>query len=82
VGTLNIGAQADITLINPEMLNGYNCDENRQLVYRDLFEHKQMVNRPDGIVSRVLIRGETVWKDNNFAEALGSKPLGRALRAA
>lgn len=82
VGTLDIGAQADITMINPEILAPYESDPNRQLIYRDLFEHKQMVNRSDGVVSRVLISGETVWCDNDFTASLGSKTLGRALRAA
>ncbi|MEH6569892.1 MAG: amidohydrolase family protein [Halioglobus sp.] len=82
VGTLDIGAQADITMINPDALAPYESDPNRQLVYRDLFEHKQMVNRSDGVVSRVLISGETVWCDNDFTASLGSKTLGRALRAA
>ena len=82
VGTLDIGAQADITMINPEALSPYESDPNRQLIYRDLFEHQQMVNRSDGVVSRVLIRGETVWCDNDFTASLGSKTLGRALRAA
>jgi N-acyl-D-aspartate/D-glutamate deacylase len=82
VGTLEIGAQADITMIDPQALAPYDSDPSRQLVYRDLFEHQQMVNRPDGVVTRVLINGETVWCDNDFAPALGSKTLGRALRAA
>ncbi|MEH6593784.1 MAG: amidohydrolase family protein [Halioglobus sp.] len=82
VGTLDIGAQADITMINPDQLAPYECDPNRQLVYRELFEHNQMVNRSDGVVARVLINGETVWSDNEFAPALGTKTLGRALRAA
>ncbi|MFK8049930.1 MAG: amidohydrolase family protein [Halioglobus sp.] len=82
VGTLDIGAQADITIIDPEALGPYESDPNRQFVYRDLFEHKQIVNRSDGVVSRVLISGETVWCDNDFTSTLGTKPLGRALRAA
>lgn len=82
VGTLDIGAQADITIIDPEALAPYESDPNRQFVYRDLFEHKQIVNRSDGVVSRVLISGETVWCDNDFTSTLGTKPLGRALRAA
>ncbi len=82
VGTLEIGAQADITIIDPQALAPYESDPNRQLVYRDLFEHNQLVNRSDGVVSRVLIKGETVWCDNDFTPALGSKTLGRALRAA
>ena len=81
VGTLDIGAQGDIVLLDPEALTNHQCDPNRHLVYRDLFQHKQMVNRSDGVVSRVLIKGETVWQDNEFSPSLGSKTLGRALHA-
>ncbi|MGI9287451.1 MAG: N-acyl-D-amino-acid deacylase family protein [Pseudomonadales bacterium] len=81
VGTLDIGAQADITMINPKALAQHDCDPQRKLEYRELIEHQQMVNRSDGVVSRVLINGESVWIGNEFAPVLGSKTLGRALRA-
>ena len=41
-----------------------------------------MVNRSDGVVTRVLIKGEPVWQEGDFTEVLGSRRLGRALRAA
>lgn len=82
VGTLEPGAQADITLVDPEALAAWDCNESRQLVYRDIFEHEQMVNRPEGVVTCVLIRGEVAWRDGAFGGELGAKPLGRALRAA
>jgi N-acyl-D-aspartate/D-glutamate deacylase len=82
VGTLNIGAQADLVLIDPEALSGHECDPHRELVHRDIFEHAQMVNRSDGVVTRVLIRGRTVWAEADFTETLGGETLGRALRAA
>ncbi len=81
-GSLEIGAQADITLVDPEVLRNWDSNETRQLHYRELFQHDQMVNRPEGVVTRVLIRGETAWCDGAVTEALGSRPLGRALRAA
>lgn len=80
VGTLAIGAQADITMINPDQLKSHDSNEGRKLIYRDLFEHNQMVNRSDGVVSHVLINGKTVW-DGEITSALGSEPLGRMLRA-
>ncbi len=80
-GRLDIGSQADIAIINPDALASYDTNANRQLIYRELFEHEQMVNRSDGVVSRVLINGETVWQDNDFTAILGEKKLGRALRA-
>ena len=82
VGSIDIGAQADVVLINPEALKTWNTDDTRQLEYREIFSHDQMVNRPQGIVSHVLINGEAVWQGDDFTEALGSKTLGRALRAA
>lgn len=82
VGTLDIGAQADIVLIDPETLKGWDSNETRELHYRELFEHNQLVNRSDGVVSCVLIKGEPVWSEGGFTDMLGSKPLGRALRAA
>jgi len=81
-GSLEIGAQADITLVDPEVLRNWDSNETRQLLYRELFQHNQMVNRPEGVVTRVLIRGETAWCDGAVTEALGTRPMGRALRAA
>jgi len=82
VGTMEIGAQADLVLIDPEALADYECDPNRHFIYRDLFGHRQMVNRSDGVVDRVIINGATVWRDTDFVEGYGRTRLGRALRAA
>ncbi|GAB3291443.1 N-acyl-D-amino-acid deacylase family protein [Parahaliea aestuarii] len=82
VGSIEPGAQADITLVDPEKLAGWDTNDTREFIYRDLFEHQQMVNRPEGIVPLVLINGQVVWRDGAFDEALGSAVLGRALRAA
>jgi N-acyl-D-aspartate/D-glutamate deacylase len=82
VGSLEIGAQADITLVDPEVLKAWDSNEHRAFIHRELFDHKQMVNRSDGVVSHVLINGEPVWEQGDFTPALGSRSLGRALRAA
>lgn len=82
VGRMDLGAQADLVLINPEAMDGWEPDQTRRLVYRDLFEHKQMVNRPEGIVASVWINGEHVWDGENYTPVLGQQTLGRALRAA
>jgi N-acyl-D-aspartate/D-glutamate deacylase len=81
-GRLDVGAQADVVLIDPEALRSYDTDANRRMVYRDIFEHDQLVNRSDGVVIAVFIAGEQVWDGTGFTPALGSKRLGRALRAA
>jgi N-acyl-D-aspartate/D-glutamate deacylase len=82
VGTLEVGAQADIAMINPEALRGWDDNANRQFEYRELFEHKQMLSRSDDVVTRVLINGEPVWQGGSATDALGQRTLGRALRAA
>lgn len=79
-GSLAIGARADMVLINPEALDGWEPDQTRELVYREIFEHEQMVNRPVGIVDSVYISGELAWDGESGAgEALGAKPLGQYL---
>jgi N-acyl-D-aspartate/D-glutamate deacylase len=82
VGTLDIGAQADIVLVDPEALKGWDSNDNRVLEYRELFKHKQMFNRSEGVVTAVLINGQPVWQGGAATSALGTQKLGRALRAA
>jgi N-acyl-D-aspartate/D-glutamate deacylase len=79
-GSLAIGSRADMVLINPEAFDGWEPDQTRELVYREIFEHEQMVNRPVGIVDSVYISGELAWHGESGAgEALGAKALGRYL---
>ena len=81
-GRMDPGAQADLVLIDPKALAGYDTDASRRMVYREIFEHDQLVNRSDGVVTSVFIAGEQVWDGREVADALGSRKLGRALRAA
>ena len=69
-------------LIDPEALSAWDTNEHRVLIYRELFQHQQMVSRSDGVVTHVLIHGEPVWENGDFTEVLGKQSLGRALRAA
>ena len=82
VGSLDIGAQADIVLLDPEVLRAWDSNDTRVLEYRELFQHNQMFNRSEGVVKTVLIQGEPVWQDGEATSALGAQRLGRALRAA
>lgn len=79
VGRLDIGSQADITLINPETLAGYDTEANRQMVYREVLGAEQLVNRSDDVVDKVLIAGETAWENNQATPILGKQKLGRPL---
>lgn len=80
-GRLDVGAQADIVLLDPDALRRYDTDANRRMVYRDIFGHEQLVNRSDGVVSAVFIAGEQVWDGREFTPALGTRRLGRPLTA-
>jgi len=80
-GSIDVGAQADIVLVDPEALRTYDTDANRRMVYRDIFEHEQLVNRSDGVVTSVFIAGEQVWDGAGFTGALGTRKLGRPLAA-
>ena len=82
VGRLDIGAQADIVLVDPEFLKNWDSNDTRVLEYRELFQHQQMLNRSDGVVTTVLINGEPVWQDGALTSVLGERKLGRILRAA
>jgi N-acyl-D-aspartate/D-glutamate deacylase len=80
-GRLEPGAQADLTLIDPAALARYNTDASRRMVYREIFEHEQLVNRSDGVVPGVWIAGERVWDGREVTPALGTRQLGRPLTA-
>jgi len=59
----------------------YDTDASRRMVYREIFEHDQLVNRSDGVVTAVFIAGEQVWDGRSITPALGTRKLGRTLRA-
>lgn len=81
VGELAVGHQADITVINPDTLNSYEADSKVQRVRRPEFQHEQLVNRSDGVVSIVMINGKPAWQGTQLAANLGTQKMGRALRA-
>ena len=82
-GTLEIGARADMVIINPDALDGWEPDQTRVLEYREIFEHQQMVNRPEGIVEAAYVAGQHAWDGLLGAtDTLGQQPLGRYLASA
>jgi N-acyl-D-aspartate/D-glutamate deacylase len=80
-GRLEPGAQADLTLLDPEALKRYDTDASRRMIHRDIFGHDQLVNRSDGVVTAVFIAGEQVWDGRDCMPVLGTRKLGRALTA-
>ena len=80
VGTLDVGAQADITLLNPAALAQHDGESCIEYTFRELFNCHQLVNRSDGVVVGVYTAGERVWANTAFTPAHGTANLGRALR--
>ncbi len=80
-GRIDIGSRADITLLNPVALKHHDGEAGVQFVHRDIFGCRQLVNRSDGVVAGVYVRGERVWDGVGFTAIHGTKRLGGALRA-
>jgi len=80
-GSIDPGAQADLVLIDPKALAAHDGEANVARIHRDILGHDQLVNRSDGVVKRVIIKGETVWEETEFTPAFEAKKLGRVLRA-
>ena len=79
-GTMELGDRADLTVIDPQTLAQYDSEANSRFIWRDDYEHEQMVNRSDGVVSAVLVGGALVWDGKRFTDEAGTRILGRALR--
>jgi N-acyl-D-aspartate/D-glutamate deacylase len=80
-GQIKVGARADITIINPEALKVYNGEKNVQRIYRDDFEHEQLVNRSDGVVTATIVAGRPIWQNNKFANDINKSKYGMCLLA-
>lgn len=79
-GSLAEGARADLVLINPDELLSYNSDQHTQRVYRDAFQHEQMVNRSDGVVEHVWINGALLWSGNQLNKQAEDQRWGQLLK--
>jgi hypothetical protein len=81
-GTIYVGDVADLILIDPVKLASHDGEANVQRIYREEFQHQQLVNRSDGVVPLVLIGGNVAWRDNEFGADLETRPFGRLLKPA
>lgn len=80
-GSLDEGACADITIIDPKALARYDGEANVERIYREEFEHEQLVNRSDGVVVATVIGGQIVWQNDRFTKSLNHEAYGRVLTA-
>ncbi|MEL6361102.1 MAG: amidohydrolase family protein [Pseudomonadota bacterium] len=80
-GSIAPGAKADIVLINPNALAHHDGEAETHRIHRELLGHDQLVNRSDGVVTKVFIAGEEVWDGQSPTETLGTRKLGDVLLA-
>ena len=80
-GTIYTGDAADVIVVDPQALANYDGDNSVRRVYRDEFQHEQLVNRSNGVVKQVFIGGEKAWENDDFSEDFGKRPMGRLLRS-
>ena len=81
-GVLEEGAQADIVVVDPAPLQRWDPEQTYEVIWRDLFSSKQVVNRPVGVVTHVMVGGKSAWDDGQFTADLGQVPFGRLMLAA
>lgn len=79
-GTIDVGDVADLILVDPKVLANYDGEEKVERIFREEYQHKQLVNRSDGVVPMVLINGQIAWQDEKFSDELGNKQFGKLLK--
>lgn len=80
-GSIDPGAEADIVLIDPNRLKAYDGEANVARVKREALGAEQLVNRSDGVVAAVFLKGERVFAGGEFSASFETRKFGRVLRA-
>lgn len=78
-GSINVGDQADLILIDPAALRRLDHNNTVKRQHREEFQHQQLVNRTDGVVPMVMIAGHTAWNGDEFDQSLGQTRMGTVL---
>jgi len=79
-GTIYQGDVADLILVDPKALASYDGEANVDRIFREEYQHPQLVNRSDGVVPLVLINGEVAWQGQAFSKELGKVKMGQLLK--
>ena len=79
-GSIYQGDVADLILVDPKQLATYDGEANVKRIFREEYQHQQLVNRSAGVVPLVLIAGKEAWADDEFADDLGSQRKGSLLK--
>jgi len=79
-GSIYEGDVADLILVDPKQLAKYDGESNVERIFREEYQHPQLVNRSDDVVPLVLIKGKIAWQQNSFADSLGQERFGDLLK--
>ena len=79
-GTIYEGDIADLILVDPKKLADYDGEQNVERVFREEYQHPQLVNRSDGVVPLVMVDGKPVWENGEFDKRLGKERFGSLLK--
>lgn len=79
-GSIDVGDVADVILVDPKQLTQYDGEQSVRRVYREEFQHPQLVNRSDDVVPLVMVGGHKAWQANQFSSDFGKTKMGRILR--
>ncbi len=79
-GSLDLGKQADMILIDPVALAAYDSEASMEMSRNEAFGCEQFVNRSDGVVPLVVIAGKVAWEGSEVSSQLGCEPFGRVLK--
>lgn len=79
-GTIYEGDVADLILVDPKQLASYDGENSVERIFREEYQHPQLVNRSNGIVPLVLINGKSAWAGDEFSTDLGKQRMGSLLK--
>jgi N-acyl-D-aspartate/D-glutamate deacylase len=79
-GVLRRGAQGDVAIVDPAALARHDGEARIEYVWREAFQHHQLVNRPEGVVTQVLVAGHLAWDAGAYTPEFGRVRMGRVMR--
>lgn len=78
-GMLKVNAQADIVLLDPAELKRATLDRYAEAPFEAMGGLQRVVNRNDGVVRSVLIRGQVAFENDTPSPLLGKQAMGHFL---
>ena len=82
-GKLQVGAQADIVVLDPNALKAAQVDAYAEQPFEAMGGLRRVVNRNDGVIKATIINGQIAFENDQASPALGvAKQFGRFIARA